>query len=105
MNLGAPGSSKGRLRDAYIGETNRGGSLMIDARFWEQELLNCSVHPGKKERRNCVSRTFCGSGERTAEGKVRNKCGERKFYTTCAQRGGGAALTEGGNRGMGGGEK
>lgn len=59
----------------------------------------------KKERRNCVSCTFCGSGERRAEGKVRNKCGERKFYTTCAQRGGGAALTEGGNRGTGGGEK
>lgn len=48
MNLGAPGSSKGRLQDAYIGEKNRGGSLMIDARFWEQELLDCTVHPDKK---------------------------------------------------------
>lgn len=53
MNLGAPGSSKGRLRDAYIGEKNRGGSLMIDARFREQELLNCSVHPEKREEELC----------------------------------------------------
>lgn len=100
MNLGAPGSSQGRLDDAYIGDKKRCGVLMIDAQFWEQELLHCTDTWEKRKKGGIV---LVARSATHVKGELRGR--ECKFYITCVQRGGEAALTEGGDRGMGVGEK